>query len=89
MQHQSGVMHERVTGLGRDHAPRPPLKQLHAHGILDAPQALARGGQLQVRALGALRDAPRIHDAEEQPKIREGCFSACASEWAAERRGRG
>jgi len=68
---EARMMGERVPRLGSEDATRAALQQRDACILLDVTQALAHGRQRQAGPCSALRDAPRIYNAQEEPQVRE------------------
>lgn len=69
LQHRARMVFERMTGVRRMHARLRPVQQRHAELVLHPANALARGLQRDVRALGTARDRAGLADVEEKPQI--------------------
>ncbi len=65
------MLQQRAAGLGRRDALAAAHQQRGAERLLHVADAGRGGGQRQMRALGAMRDAARLDDMAEQAEIGE------------------
>ena len=65
------VLQQRAAGLGRRHALAPAHQKRGAERLLHVADARRGGGERQMRAFGAVRDAARLDDVAKQAEIGE------------------
>ncbi|MFH3479107.1 hypothetical protein V5F26_05390 [Xanthobacter sp. V4C-8] len=71
LQHEAGMMSERLAGGRQGDASASTIDQTHPGIGFHADEAFARGSQRHMRSSGAMRDAAGIRDTEKQAKVSE------------------